>query len=346
MLDLTLLGHAQTLARHGNYARAASELYMSQPTLSRHIAALEHTLGVRLFDRGRKRVEPTAYGRLLLERGATLTSDAAELMRELRLMQGLEVGELYVGAGIYPAELSLGRAVGGLTAKHPGLRVEVTTGDWRSIINATLTTHLDLSVLELSVVEDEKRLAVEALPRHPGVFFTRPGHPLQSEASPTIEHLSAFPFAGPKLAPRAAGAMAKLLKQGTTDPSSGDYIPPIKVDSIRLAKDAVRASDAVSLAPLAAITAELASGTLVALPFKAPWLYTNYGFVYLVGRSLSPAAQAFMERVRKVEQEIVAEEERLMVTVLEPRRLERRRTEVRRSARNDRRSLPDSRKRA
>jgi DNA-binding transcriptional LysR family regulator len=222
----------------------------------------------------------------------------------------------------------------------------VTTGDWRSIINATLTTHLDLSVLELSVVEDEKRLAVEALPRHPGVFFTRPGHPLQSEASPTIEHLSAFPFAGPKLAPRAAGAMAKLLKQGTTDPSSGDYIPPIKVDSIRLAKDAVRASDAVSLAPLAAITAELASGTLVALPFKAPWLYTNYGFVHLVGRSLSPAAQAFMERVRKVEQEIVMEEERLMVTVLEPRRLERRRTEVRRSARNDRRSLPDSRKRA
>lgn len=346
MIDLTLLGHAQTLAKHGNFARAASELYMSQPTLSRHIASLEEMLGVRLFDRGRKRVEPTAYGRLLLDRADALTSDAAELVRELRLMQGLEVGELLVGAGIYPAELSLGRAVGRLTAKHPGLRVGVTTGDWRSIIEQTLATRLDLSVLELSVIEDEKRLSVEALPRHPGVFFTRPGHPLMSVPTLTLEHLSDFPFAGPKLAPRAASVMSKLLKQGTTDASSGDYIPPIKVDSIRLAKDAVSVSDAVSLAPLAVITNELAAGTLVALPVKAPWLYTNYGFVHLTGRSLSPAAVAFMGKVRKVEQEIVAEEERLMVTVLEPRRLERRRTEVRRAARNDRRVQPDTRKRA
>ncbi len=344
MLDLTLIGHAQALARHGNYARAASELFMSQPTLSRHIAALEHQLGVRLFDRGRKRVEPTAFGRLLLDRAHAITADAAELVRELRLMQGLEVGELFVGAGIYPAELSLGRAVGRLTAKHPGLRVEVTTGDWRTIVETTLSTRLDLSVLELSVVEDEKRLTVEALPRHPAVFFTRPGHPLQSEAAPTIEHLSDFPFAGPKLAPRAAGVMSKVLKQGTTDPSSGDYIPPLKMDSIRLAKDAVGVSNAVSLAPLASIAAELASGALAALSIKAPWLHTSYGFAYLTGRSLSPAALAFMERVRKVEQEIVIEEKRLMITLLEPRRLERRRTGARRPARSERR--PDSRKHA
>lgn len=343
MIDLLLLGHAQTLAKHGNFARAASELGMSQPTLSRHIAALEGSVGVRLFDRGR-RVEPNAYGQLLLKRAETLTADASELMRELRLMQGLEVGELFVGAGIYPAELSLGRAVGRLTAKHPGLRVEVTTGDWRTIVETTLSTRLDLSVLELSVVEDEKRLTVEALPRHPGVFFTRPGHPLQSTAAPTLEHLADFPFAGPKLAPRAADVMSKVLKQGTTDPSSGDYIPPLKMDSIRLAKDAVSVSDAVSLAPLASIAAELASGALAALPIKAPWLHTNYGFAHLKDRSLSPAALAFMTEIRKVELELVIEEKRLMTAILEPRRLERRRTAVRRPARTDRRT--DSRKHA
>ena len=345
MIDLTLLGHAQTLAKHGNFARAASELYMSQPTLSRHIASLEESLGVRLFDRGRKRVEPTAFGRLLLERADALTSDAAELVRELRLMQGLEVGELFVGAGIYPAELSLGRAVGRLMARHPGLRVQVTTGDWRSIIEQTLTTRLDLSVLELSVIDDEKRLSVEPLPRHPVVFFTRPGHPLASLPALTLEHLSAFPLAGPKLAPRAAGVMAKFVRQGMTDPTSGDYIPPIKVDSIRLAKDAVNASDAVSLAPLAAIAGELGSGQLVALPIKGPWLFTNYGFVHLNGRSLAPAAVAFMAKVRQVEKELVAEEERLMASLLEPRH-ERRRNPSRRTSRHERRSESDAARRA
>ena len=83
-IDLHLVEHAIALAQHRRYARAAKALHISQPTLSRSIAALEESLGVRLFDRGRGGVEPTVFGRLLLERGAVLLADAAALSGEFR----------------------------------------------------------------------------------------------------------------------------------------------------------------------------------------------------------------------------------------------------------------------
>ncbi len=67
------------LARHRNFARAADQLHLSQPTLSRSIARLEETLGVALFDRTREGVIPTEYGRVVIERGQDILRRGQEL---------------------------------------------------------------------------------------------------------------------------------------------------------------------------------------------------------------------------------------------------------------------------
>ena len=173
MIDLKLLQHASTLARHRNYARAAEALDMSQPALSRSIAGLEKALGVRLFDRTRQGVAPTAFGERLLTRGGELLTNAAELERELKLMQGLDIGVLRVGAGPYPADMCVGPALARLTSRHPRLRVEVNTADWRTISREILSAQLDLAVIELSIAELDARLHTEALPRHSGMIYCR-----------------------------------------------------------------------------------------------------------------------------------------------------------------------------
>ena len=61
--DLRSLGHAQALAEHASFARAAKVLHITQPALSRSIQELERRVGVRLFDRARRGVEPTEAGR-------------------------------------------------------------------------------------------------------------------------------------------------------------------------------------------------------------------------------------------------------------------------------------------
>jgi DNA-binding transcriptional LysR family regulator len=57
-----------TVVQHGSMAKAASQLGISQPSVSEVIADLEHTLGARLFDRRPRGVQPTMYGDALLTR--------------------------------------------------------------------------------------------------------------------------------------------------------------------------------------------------------------------------------------------------------------------------------------
>jgi DNA-binding transcriptional LysR family regulator len=304
MIDLKLLRHASTLARYRNFARAAEALDLSQPALSRSIAGLEAALGVQLFNRSRQGIEPTAFGERLLTRGAELLVNAAELERELKLMQGLETGVLRAGAGTYPADLSVGAALGRLAVRHPQLHIELISGDFRAIVQDVLHMRLDLAVMEISVAELDPRLHAEPLPPHTAAFYCRVGHPLLQEATPDIAQVFAFPFACTKLPVRVAKAFYRLARVGRIDPDSGDYLPPIKVDTVALAKAIVLTSDAIALAPPALIADEVRAGQLATLPFSAPWLHTNYGFVYLKDRSLSPAAQAFIAEVRAVEAEI------------------------------------------
>jgi DNA-binding transcriptional LysR family regulator len=319
VLDLRLLHQALTLARHRNFARAADALHMTQPALSRSIAGLEAALGEQLFNRTRQGVEPTSFGEMLLGRAQSLLDRANELERDFRLLRGLDIGELRVGAGAYAAELSVGTAVGRLMSRHPGLRIDVTITDLREIVAALIEHRIDLAVLELSLVEGETRIAAEALPQHMGWFYCRAGHPLAGEKALTIERVLAFPFAGTRMPRRVGESFLQIARAGAIDPDSGDYLPPIKADSIRVVKDVVMHSDAVAVAPLAMIAAEVQEGRLLPLQLRMPWMSTGYGFVHLRERRLSPAAEAFMAEVRSVEAELVARAQELAALVA-PRR--------------------------
>jgi DNA-binding transcriptional LysR family regulator len=319
VIDLRLIQHALTLARHRNYARAAEALHLSQPALSRSISGLEAALGVRLFDRTRQGVAPTAFGERLLARGLELLTDAAELERELKLMQGLKAGVLRIGAGPYPAELSVGTAVGRLAGRYPQVRIEVHTADWRVVRERVLGAELDLGVIELSTSDQDPRLVIEPLPQHPGALFCRAGHPLLKEKSLTLEDLLKFPFVAGGIPPRAAETFNRLAKAGVIDPDTGDYLPAVRVDTMGLTKSVVLLSDAVGIGPRKLLENELQARQLAVLPLHPPWLHTNYGFVHLRERAPAPAVQALMSEIRAIEAQIVKSESR--VTDLRPRRL-------------------------
>ncbi len=308
MLDLKLIQHAIALAQHRNFARTAELLGISQPTLSRNIANLEASLGVRLFDRAQDGAVATKFGKLMIERGQGLMRSAADLEREIKLLQGLDIGELLVGAGPYPLEISIGQTLARLLGKHPSLRIEVESLDWRTLPQSVLAGRLDIGVMELTPLEDDPRLQTEKLPAHQGVFFCRAGHPLLEKAKPAVEEVFAFPFVGTRLPPRIAAAFLHIIPAGHIDKATGDFVPPITLSSIRAARDVVLHNDAISAATRGQIADELAGGRLAVIDFHPPWLTSQYGFVYLRNRSLSPATLAFMAEMRAVEADIAAAE--------------------------------------
>ena len=130
-IDLTRLRHIAAIARTGSFSRAAEDLHITQPALSRSIASFEQRYSLRIFDRDRSGVVPTAMGQLVIEEAQRVLRAARDLDHNLRLYAKGEGGDLAFGAGPLLAMLlpDLGRR---LLAESPAiqLRASVRTPDY------------------------------------------------------------------------------------------------------------------------------------------------------------------------------------------------------------------------
>src|SRR5215467_8567620 len=86
-----------TVVEFGSMAKAAAELGVAQPTVSEVIADLEHTYGVRLFDRSPRGVQPTLYGHALLKRSIAVFDEIKQSGRDIEFLTNPTVGELRIG---------------------------------------------------------------------------------------------------------------------------------------------------------------------------------------------------------------------------------------------------------
>jgi DNA-binding transcriptional LysR family regulator len=307
-IDLHLVEHALALAHHRSFARASKALHVSQPTLSRGIAALEDSLGVRLFDRGQRGVEPTVFGRLLLERGALLLADDSALRREIQQLAGLESGELQVGAGPFSAEISVGRAMTRLLAKHPRVRARVARLDPEQVVRDVLAGRCELGVADTGPLGRDARLHHEPLPRHPINLFARPDHPLAGHANLCLADVLAFPIVGSRVRGATAGRLPAEGPAGRFDPDTGDFLPAITVDSLDLGRRIAASTVAILPTARGTVLADLREGRLAQLAYHEPWMETNYELFWRSDRTPSPALRAFVEEIRSVESELSAAE--------------------------------------
>lgn len=293
------------LAEHRHFGRAAQALGVTQPALSMMIRNVERELKVRLFDRARGQVTPTPYGEAAVRRCRELLASAEEMVREVDVLRGLGAGSLVVSCGTFPAEISGHRAVGRLVAAHPGLTCSVRVNEWHRTTHPVIAREADVALAEVSAAEADPRLVAELIGTHAGAFFCRPGHPLLQVESPTLRQIAAYPWALMSLPPRVFAALPEPVSAaGRLDDARERFIPAVHVETLQAAKEIVRASDAVSAAPPILIDDDVLAGRLAVIPFAAPWLRLNYGFIYLRDRTLSPAARAFMAEVRAVEAEL------------------------------------------
>jgi DNA-binding transcriptional LysR family regulator len=293
--------------------RAARAVHVSQPTLSRNIALLEQSLGVRLFDRSATSVEPTAFGRLVIERGRALLAREADLQREIALQAGLETGSLAVSAGPFPFETSVAVAVAGLIEAHPKLRVTATVAHTRDVVRDVLAGQVDVGIGDRLVAGKQKRLQVEPLPSHKIFLACRAGHPLLKKGRLVPADIVAYPFTSTHV----LGHMARLFgppvesaaaRSGSFDPVSGDYNPAVLVNAQYLARKIACGSDALVSGTAAMLAPDLDAGRLVRLNLQIPEMHVAYAIVTLKGRTPSPSALKFMDLLREVEAEVVRTE--------------------------------------
>ena len=118
-----------TVAELGSMGKAAERLAVSQPSVSKAIADMEHTIGVRLLDRTPKGVETTAYGRALLRRGMGAFDELRQGIKDIESLADPTVGEVRVGC---PEAIAAGlmlAAIARFSRQHPRVLVSVTAAN-------------------------------------------------------------------------------------------------------------------------------------------------------------------------------------------------------------------------
>ncbi len=98
-MDVRVLRYFLAVVREESISRAADVLHITQPTLSRQLAQMEDELGVRLFDRGSRRIALTAEGLLLRRRAEEIVALVDKTERELTEQDQLIDGQISIGCG-------------------------------------------------------------------------------------------------------------------------------------------------------------------------------------------------------------------------------------------------------
>ncbi len=128
-MELRTLRYFLAVAREENMTEAANVLHVTQPTLSRQIADLERELGVTLFDRTNRSCVLTGEGMRLRQRAEEIISLVEQTESELADQEGALSGTIRIGAGETQAMRHVLRIFAELHSDHPGVTIELYTGN-------------------------------------------------------------------------------------------------------------------------------------------------------------------------------------------------------------------------
>ncbi|PPI26204.1 LysR family transcriptional regulator [Rathayibacter sp. AY1B5] len=150
VMDLEQLTGFVEVARLGSFTRAADELHLAQPSLSRRIAALEQDLGSELFHRARSGSTLTPAGELLLPLARRMLADAGSVRRELAELAGLERGRVRFGATPTLCISLVAEVLHAFHSAHPAVELHLAEDGSRSLFDRLARGELDLALVTTS----------------------------------------------------------------------------------------------------------------------------------------------------------------------------------------------------
>lgn len=285
-MNLQQFEHLLAVAETGSFSRAAEQLYLTQPALSRSILAMEDELGAPLIERAGKRKALTPLGVLVAARARRIGLEVSELKRSVSLLAGLEIGSAKLGLGPAPTAMLAVPLLQHMLAQHPRIHIQLSSGPAELQLQSLRARTLDALVIHRRTLPPADDLDVELFPDMRLGFVCRSGHPLHGAAQVSFAQLRQYPLAGTGLSDEAVHSLNAHF--GRTAHFSEAL--QIQSDEVACLLDVVRTTDAVFLGTIEAARALIDQGELAELRLTRPLRLTSqFAFVTLEGISQAPA---------------------------------------------------------
>lgn len=192
-MELRVLSYFLAVAREENFTRAAEQLHVTQPTLSRQIAELEDELGVKLFVRSNHSIRLTEDGMILKRRAQELLSLADKTRRDFLSKEKHLEGTIAIGSGEFMSTRILTDCIAAFRRLHPLVRYEVYSGNTGNIRDSIERGLLDMGLI-LEPVDIRKYDFISMPVRERWGAFVRTGTPLAAQQTVSPEDLVGIPL--------------------------------------------------------------------------------------------------------------------------------------------------------
>ncbi|HEB54703.1 MAG TPA: LysR family transcriptional regulator [Gammaproteobacteria bacterium] len=191
-MDITSLQAFVCVAESGSFSRASEQLYITQPAVSKRIAALESELDTTLFDRIGRQISLTESGQALLPRARHILLEIEDSRRILRNLSGHVAGQLKIGTSHHIGLHHLPPVLRQFTAHYPAVELDLDFMESEEACKAIHHGDLELGVITLPL-EADADLNMQKLWPDPMAVVVGQTHPLYTRALTETEHLLTYP---------------------------------------------------------------------------------------------------------------------------------------------------------
>lgn len=279
------------VAELGNFSRAAEKVLRSQPAVSAQIRQLEDEYGTRLFDRTKKSVALTPAGELLLEYVKKLIALRQDSLRAIADSGTETRGILSIGANETTFLYVLPDTLARYHRLYPQVRITVYRNFSHKVLQKVEDDEVELGIVTIPV----RSTSLSAIPifRDPLVWIAGKTSEIARRDSVTLEEL-----AQEELILHKMGSLRRLM-----DKQLRPFRPQLRITmeltSAEMVKKFVAAGLGVSMISESFVQEELRDGKLKILKTDGEQCFRELGLVYHQARSLSRAAEAFLETVKQ-----------------------------------------------
>lgn len=187
-MDIRQMQALIEVARLRSFTKAAEALYITQPTISKTVKAMEEELGVVLFDRVGKTIELTDAGRIIVTQAQQIVTSFQNLMSELDDLRNLKKGHLRIGLPPMVGASFFPKVIGEFHERYPDITIQLFEDGAKKVEQDVAGGALDVGVVVLPTVEAE--LSSFAFVEEKLNLVVHPSHPLAERESAELTELS------------------------------------------------------------------------------------------------------------------------------------------------------------
>jgi DNA-binding transcriptional LysR family regulator len=282
-----------TVAEYEHITRAAEELIISQPAVTKTIQHLEQEVGLELIERHGRRIALTHAGRVLRDYGRRVFALEREMEDALAALRDVDAGEVTLAANTTIGVYLLPPIVARFHARYPQVSLHISILNSTEILDQTLNWNLDFGLVEIDASAVPAGLEMKVLDHDKLVLVVAPNHPWRG-----LQTLQPEELQDAELLLREQGSGIREVIEHALLQHDVQVRPLLTVPDNEAIKQMVMNGVGAAIVSARTVQRELTTGDLVRVPIDGLDLRPELSLVRRTDKQLSRAAQAFCDLLR------------------------------------------------